>query len=174
MNIKDFIEVYKNAANVNDYCKKRVITDKYITYQEKLAFCQNIVDKTCYIARENGDKIFSQNTPARYMIFQMTMINLYTDIEVDFEHLLDDFNTLDQYGAVDILVSSLAEFNPHEYSMFNTLLKMIVDDAYANTRDLVSWLETKVETIEMAFKSLSEVLKDVDLSKLIKENEDNA
>lgn len=137
MTVKEFVEKYVNSTDVEKTCAKHVIKDKYVPYEEKIATCLNIVKKTNYIESE-GIKIYNRNTPAQYVQFSMTIINLYTDIEINFENILADFNMLDKVSAIDTLLSAISE---SEYTKFRTLLEMIQDDEYENNRNMTSYID---------------------------------
>lgn len=137
MTVKEFVEKFINSTDKVKTCEKHVIKDKYIPYQEKIGTCISIVKNTNY-AKVGEDMVYNRNTPAQYVQFAMTMINLYTDIDIDFSNILDCFNALDKYDAIDALMSAIPQ---NEFTKFRTLLDMVQDDEYENNRNMTSYID---------------------------------
>lgn len=149
MKIEEFVGDYKIASDKAKYCAKRVV-NKYVTYENKIAQCEAIVNNTTHV--KAGDmEFYTKNTPGQYLMFTLTLINLYTDIEIDFSNSLASFNALDEIGAIDTLMSVIPE---SEYTKFNTILQMIIDDHYENERSLVGYIDNKFRALEVVFGSL--------------------
>ena len=141
MTVKEFVEKFINSTDKKKTCEKHVLPDKYVKYEEKIGICTSIIENTSY-TKVGEDKVYNRKTPAQYLQFSLQMINLYTDIEIDFNNALEDFNLLDRYDAIDYLMAAIPEA---EFNKFQILLDMIKDDAYENNRSFVGYIDNFVQ-----------------------------
>lgn len=139
MTAEQFINNYNTAADKNKFLSD-CITTKYVKYTEKVADCRKIVNITFEIM---GDKKFCVDSPAQFVIFVMNLIYRYTDIDRS-EMVVADFESLDEINLVNEILEKIPE---RELSSYNTILNMCKDDYISNNRDLVSFLETKINSI---------------------------
>lgn len=139
MTAEQFISNYNTAADKNKFLSD-CITTKYVKYTEKVADCRKIVNITFEIM---GDKKFCVDSPAQFVIFVMNLIYRYTDIDRS-EMVVTDFESLDEINLVNEILEKIPE---RELSSYNTILNMCKDDYISNNRDLVSFLETKINSI---------------------------
>lgn len=160
MTVKDFVK--KCAANIdNTKIIEKHIVKQYIPYAEKQAHCENIVRKTMEV--KDGDiTLFRQNTPARFLFFTLTLIDLYTDIDVDFGKALEEYDALAvNQGMIEAIFAAIPTA---ELSAFRTLEQMCMDDYMTNNRNLVSFFETKIGSIKMVFDELVKKAEEVELA----------
>lgn len=141
MRVEEFVRLFKETGDKERFCEKHIVK-KYMPFINKLAECNRVVQSTMSVLSEDGVPIFNQKTPARFLIFHMTLLKYYTDLEIDEksdEHtFIDDYDALNEIGAFDLLISKLPE---HEYKEFSTILSMTVDDYLANNRTMISYLD---------------------------------
>lgn len=151
MNINDFIKEYSNSIK-KDIVKKHIIK-RYIPYERKIAICNNIVKNADYtfMVEATEKSYYSPNTPIRFVLFCMSLIQEYTDIKLD---LLDDkvdviggFNKLDQVGAIEDIIAEL----DCEYEKLKVVLEMVVNDTEYKENNLVSFLTTKLDSIKAIY-----------------------
>lgn len=143
MNINEFIGYYKIVKDKKAECEKHIKNNKYVPYLTKIAECDNIVRVT--MEKESGSYV--QNTPGRYLYFNMKLISIYTDIEMTMDNglqLAENYDLLNECGALDILIDCIPK---HEFKEFSTLLSMCVDDYMANNRDFTSYIDKKWESL---------------------------
>ena len=152
MTVKEFVAGYLRVDKTDTYIKKHV-KHNYVPYEEKVGHCQRIVNAGTHRFDATGKEVFSCNGPSQYMLYMLQLISLYTDIDVDFDHALDDFNALDEHMLIDALVGQMDE---HEITMFNTVRKMVASDLVANERDLVSRIDQFADAIGLALQALLE------------------
>lgn len=144
MRIDEFVGYFRMAKDKKAECDKR-ITKKYIPFITKITNCERVVKATTVLKKNQDDiGVYHQNTPARYLIFNMTLLQLYTDIEINDDTLYDNYDKLNEIGALDVLLSCIPE---HEFKEFSTLLSMTMDDFLANERDLTAYLDRKMEDL---------------------------
>lgn len=152
MKIEQFIDEFNKSQDKEAYVKKH-ITKEYIPYSHKISLCNNIAEFTTH-KQVQGRKIFSIDTAMRYMLFVLTIIESYTDIELG----LDDkrmkaFDLIEQYNVMFFIANCMG----NEYKRLDTVLKMQVDDIYSNERDLPSFLDTKIDAINLVLEKMGEL-----------------
>ena len=142
MTTKEFIGYFKMANDKQAECKKRIIKN-YIPFTNKITECYKVVKATMERTDDNQVAIYKQNTPMRFLIFNMTLLGLYTDLEFS-ENLIDEYDLLNEHGAIDILITCIPE---HEFKEFSTLLSMTVDDYMSNERELTAYIDKKIDLL---------------------------
>lgn len=165
-----FLREYKVAAKQKDsalenFIKKHITTD-YISFLQKDAICTSIVEVTTHI--ESGDKkIIKVNSASEDLLFIMRLIDLYTDIEIDFTDInfVKQYDELNKIGALDVLINSIPE---NEYVEFNKILNMKMDDFRVNEYSLTAILYNFKESL-----TLSEEVINLVLEELQKKNNSN-
>lgn len=147
MTTKEFVGYFRMAKDKKDECKKHV-KKSYVPFTTKLAECLRVVKATMeYKADENAVPVYTVNTPMRYLIFHMSLIKLYADIELD-DQLTDEYDILNECGAFSVLISCIPE---SEFKEFSTLLSMCVDDYMANNREFTAYIDKKMDgLVQMA------------------------
>ena len=136
-NVKSFVEEYEKCSNNDDkvkFLKNKLKTEKYMPYADKLAIAENIVNSSSYaVVNEDGelkktDRI-AINSPMRYILFVMTVVNKYTNIEVNFGNVMPEFDALNLNGLVEIIFEKVGD---KEMAEFNTVVEMTLNDFMAN------------------------------------------
>lgn len=155
MNVEEFVEGYVKGGKREEYVKKHIV-NTYVPIDEKLRVCNGIASATTHTTdAATGKERFSVNTPARFVLFMMTLVNKYTDIDVDFDQTAETFDALDKHGLVDVIARLIDQ---HEYSTFDTLLKMTVSDIVENERDLVGWLDNMKDAMMVVLAETQKIL----------------
>ena len=154
MDYSIFLTQFKAAKDKESVMKKHIKTE-YISFATKMAECKEIV-KRSNTKVVDGEEIFAVDSISRYFGFVMRLFALYTDITWDDTIIVEAFDALNKNGAVDMLSSCIPE---REYTEFSTILQMAQDDYMMNNRDIVPFLETKInalsETIGVILDSFS-------------------
>ena len=157
MNVDFFIKQIEMNKDKDKYVDEKVMIVKYIPYEEKNAKCESIVKSTSVVRDETtGIEIYKRNTPAFNVFYNMTLISLYTNIEVDFEHILKDYNVLEEKGYIDLLLSHIPQ---KEYTAWNRMCQMVMDDYMENNRSLVAYLDNKLGAMDKTAESITEIIK---------------
>lgn len=146
MTTKEFIEKYEALA---DKDKEQFLieakTVDYIPYEKKVAHCEKIV-KT---STTNAEGKFWSNTPLQYVLFSLTLVDLYTDITIDFDNTLAEFNLLNEKRVIENIRYIIPS---REMTEFETILKMVIDDQLENLRSLAGYMDNLSEVFDIAFK----------------------
>ena len=146
MTTKDFVKKYKelnSKENIVNLINNRIKTD-YIPYVQKVNVCEIIVNATNKVKNKiNDDKneyIFKDNSPLRKLLYNLYIISLYTDIEIDFQNPSDEFDLLDENDLFDMIFNAI---KPNEIHKFDMILEMVVNDMYNNERNIVTYSEKR-------------------------------
>ena len=136
-NVKSFVEEYEKCSNNDDkakFLKSKLKTEKYLPYADKLTLAKNIVNHSSYaMIKEDGvlkqtDRI-ALNSPMRYILFVMTVVDKYTNIEVNFKNIMPDFDALNFNSLIEVIFDKVGE---KETAEFNTVVDMVLNDFMAN------------------------------------------
>lgn len=158
-----FLREYKVAAKQKDsalenFIKKHITTD-YISFLQKDAICTSIVEVTTHV--ESGNKkIIIVNSTSRYLLFIMRLIDLYTDIEIDFTDInfVKQYDELNKIGALNVLINSIPE---NEYVEFDTILNMKMDDFRDNEYSLTAIIYNLKESLTLSEEVINLVLEEL-------------
>lgn len=146
-----------------DYPFAKHIIREYLSHAEKLALVKGVVNASSYV-EVNGKKIYKRDTPLRMFLFSMRLITLYTDIEINISKIDDEYDKLVSSGAMNGLLSSIPS---EEINILQGMLDLVQDDLETNTRDFISFLESKIELVGIAFNTLLDVLDRPDIKQII-------
>lgn len=154
MKVKEFVNGFTKATDKEKYVKKHIVRT-YVNYEDKVAHAKKIVDDTLHIdGLRDGEKIFSYQTPNRYLLFIITLFRNYTDVEFE-DNVLDDFNLIEENNLSAYVAKQIGD----DYQRFQTVIDMVYDDMVRNERDIVAYIDRKLETfsqlIENAFETIS-------------------
>ena len=166
MDYTKFVSGYKTAKDKETYVKKHIIK-QYLPYRIKLSIAHQIAENSTHI-EINGKKVYKKDTPSQYFTTIMQLIAQYTDIEFDVKILDQTYDALMECGALQIILSVIPD---SEVSEFRTLVEMYMSDIYENERDLTSFIERKLEAINLSTDQMLSSLKD--MLGQIQEKEDN-
>lgn len=158
MDYKKFIDEYNVANDKTKYVQKHML-NSYVSYEDKIAECQKIIDITSHKMVNINDqehKIYWNNTPMQHMFYILTLISLYTDIEWtkdsgDSNENLKVYNELSKNGSIYTIISLIT---PFEKQSFDTVLNMVEEDTYENERSIPSYLDTKIDALELMLTSV--------------------
>ena len=155
-----------------DFLKKHIVVD-YIPYMQKDAICAGLIKATCHVkvGNENNEReIIKINSGNRYLLFIMRLIQLYTDIDIEEKHVVEQYDELKKIGAIDVLINGIPENDfeciPHsEYTEFTTLLNMklgdFIDNEYNTTALLYNMRQSFSLSEEVITSALEKVIKSV-------------
>ena len=160
MNVNEFVVLYKDK-NDSDRIEfiKHHITRSYIPIEEKDARANIIVKNSYY----EGDD-FKINSVAKYVFTYLTIIDIYTDIEIDYKNSVEEYNKLDELG---IIRNTISVINKIDLDEFNDILKMKCEDVMINEYDIHHYINKQVERFISLFGNIiGPALEGIDLDKV--------
>ena len=168
ISVDGFLREYSVAAKQNGsametFIKKHIVTD-YVDFLTKSVHCEYIVDATSYI-KDGDKKIVKINSINRFMLFTMRLIDLYTDIEINSQNIVGDYDKLNKAGALNVIISAIPD---NEYAEFSTILNMQLDDFRDNQYSLTALLYNLKQSFSLSDEVLTEVLQSPEIQELVK------
>lgn len=149
---KEFVEQY-NATDTmmkESFIRDHIVND-YVPYTRKIAKSKNIINATSK-TDVDGNSIYCTNSPSRFLLFTMNLIEEYTDIDVTYEdNIVGTFDLLDSNGLVALLLNAMPQ---NDRKMFQMVFDMVRDDAFESERSLVGWMDNKVNAIKMMINGI--------------------
>ena len=160
ISVEMFCKSYKANSKakedvLRDFLNKHVTT-KYISFVQKCSYCDAIVKATTHIQSD----IVKVDSAARYLLFVMHLINIYTDIDIIFDDgkFAEQYDMLSEAGALQAILSSIPQ---QEYAEFDTILKMKMDDFYTNEYSIESMLYNFKKSLDISTEQISKALEEV-------------
>ena len=150
---------------------KEYIKNEYVPFETKADVAKAIVD-TSYKKKKKIDgnkrKVLHVDSVANYMLKCMALVDLYTNIERQKNEgkMLEDFNTLNGSGILDMIIQSI---NPRELKEFNMVLQMTQDDVIANEFENHAFISQQIERFgQLIGTALSPVIAQLDFEQIEK------
>ena len=160
MTVKEFIEQYNEVKDKETYIKS-LYKKEYVPFETKVSDCERIVKATSYTNTEPN--MFKQNTSSRNMLFILTLVDRYTDIDVDFGNALEEYNLLCT-ADMDMRFNKYyehcmaGEFLHKELERYDEILYDVARDFEANNRSMVAYLDTKLASLEILGETFEKIM----------------
>lgn len=145
MNLEQFIEKFNSTNNKAKLIKDTLKTE-YVSYGEKITQCERIVKHSMY-----QDGKFNISTPVRFLLFEITIVELYLGFEIDSDNYMKQFDLIAQSRLCDYMLELVPDIK-----VFQTVLKMMVDDCIANENNVLNYVNQKFNAIVPFFDKLLE------------------
>lgn len=167
ISVEMFVKTYKAQVKGKDetfqeFIKKHVVNE-YVDYLTKDAYCSKIVELSTHV-QDGEHTIIKVNSTVRYMLFVMRLIELYTDIDINFEdaQFIKQYDELNKIGAIDTLISAIPE---GEYTEFSMLLNMRMDDFRDNEYSVTAILYNLKQSLSLSNEIVDAVFKELENKK---------
>lgn len=157
ISVEMFCELYKAQKKGNgDFIKKHIVVD-YIPYITKLAICTSIINATTRI-KDGDHEILKIDNCGREFFFTMNLINLYTDIAIDFggTKAVEQYDELCKIDAIDTLIYAIPE---NEVMDFTAILNMKLADFRDNEYSVPAMLYNLKQTVSLSEEVINGVVK---------------
>ena len=156
-----FCKTYKANSKAKDktfeeFIKKHITTE-YVDYMTKYTYCDLIIKSSSY-AKDGEISFIKINSSMRLLFFKMRLIELYTDIDIDDENVVNEYDKLNKIGAIDVIISAIPE---KEYSEFSKLLNMRMDDFRDNEYSIIALLYDLKMNFNLSKEVINSVIKDL-------------
>lgn len=148
MKVKNFVAEYKKSNTKKNIIKNHVVKN-YVPYIRKMDSCKEIIAKTLY--QKKGEHIFYHaDTATRYILFSLSLIMLYTDIELSDDKRLEEFEQLEELN----IFTELSEAIGKDYISYSTLLQGMIADEQENN-GIIPFLNKELTKTELLLNSLN-------------------
>lgn len=168
--VKEFCKKYNDTKieQTKEMLIKQVMNVHYVPYEMKITICKKIVDSSYYNNdKDTNVKRMHIDSPSKYLLYCLYLINEYTHININFTNCLEEFNLLNKYELLDIIHANISEKELKEFYM---ILDMVENDVIQNEYETHAFISNQVERfgdlfghiLEPALVKLSEVLDNMD------------
>lgn len=169
MKIDTFVKLFstKKTEEEKSDAINQVMKHENISYSDKVDRASLIARHSYYTKEKdiNGveNEVFKQNSAAKYMLYSLTMVDLYTNIDIDYKQSIECFEKING----EILDRIIGAIDERERKEFRMLLDFACDDIITNEYEPHAFLRNQVNRFgELIGASLAPVLESVDMNKL--------
>ena len=168
--VKEYVKNLK-SNNLANFGKDLLIVD-YFPYVKKAEICAKIINQAYYQKDEvTGMKNLHITSTIEYVLFKMSLIDIYTAVKVDFKNVMDEYDTLKENDLLGFLLFVIHE---HEYKEFERILEMTKEDCLKNEYHAGAYIANRIQDISLALgttlapllETLSKNLENIDESKI--------
>ena len=117
MTIKDFVETYSNFATENlkeDYLKDNLKITTYVPFVKKVTYATTLAQNTMVDKKTGNIKVSYESN---YLFFVRSIIELYTDLEIENGAFYDEYDLLNESGILDKIMQMIPQKEIDEFKM---------------------------------------------------------
>lgn len=170
VSVKEFVKTIKNRASEDArrvYIEGTLAVKDYERYEVVCAICDQIIANSYFTT----DGQFKVDSCKKYLLYVSALLNTYTNIRFDENDMLGDFNLLQRYGLIDVIINYIPEA---QVAMFDSVLNMKSNDIMTNyyephafvKEQLVKFAPLIHGWIESFLGVAEEIIKDIDVNKI--------
>lgn len=140
MTVKEFVEKYKQNTSIETI--KGIISCSYLPYAHKCNLCKRIIQATHYTTIDDDTKEFNIDSTAKHMLFCLNIVDKYTNIDIDFNKSVEEYDLLAQENLIENIKSVLPDY---ELSELYNVLEMTEHDVMTNEYEIHSFISRQTE-----------------------------
>lgn len=158
MTIKELVKEYERT---NELPLNSLNIKNHVPYIERLNKGEHIAKCTTLEIDENGNftDVIKVNTLSRCILFALTLLDMYTDLEVNYDDIIYEYDFITMHGICEKIISRL---NAMEVEQFDQIIQCISNDYITNTYSAQAWITS---TLSKMGKTYMDVLGDVTSTK---------
>ena len=144
MFIKNFVESYSNFATQDlkdNYLKDNLEITTYVTFIKKVTYAASLAQNTM-IDKDTGNVRVSSES--NYLFFVRSIIELYTDLEIENNAFYDEYDLLNESGLLDKIMQMIPE---KEIAEFKMICDMKKDDIIFNQSTPKAFISQQIERV---------------------------
>lgn len=168
--VKEFVKALTNRSSDDArrvYLEGTLAVKDYERYEVVCTICDQIIASSYFTP--NGQ--FKVDSCKKYLMYVSALLNTYTNIRFDENDALGDFNLLQRYGLVDVIISYIPEA---QVAMFDSVLNMKSNDMMTNYYEPHAFVREQVVKfaplihgwIDKFLGVAEEVVKEIDMDKV--------
>ena len=169
MKIDAFLKLYETKKTDEEKADaiNQIIKNNRVSYSDKVNRVGIIAKNSYHIKQKDIDgierEVFWQNSAAKYMLYSLTLVDLYTTLEVDFKQSLELFEKING-EILDMIIMSIDERERKEFRM---LLDFACDDLLVNEYEPHAFIRNQVDRFGSLFGTIiAPVIKNIDVNKI--------
>lgn len=147
MTVKEFLEDLNKVTGKTvreERMKKNLNVKEYVSFLDKASLAERVVYHSTRKLDQEGNVIgdIHINSVSKYLFHVMGIINMYTDLDIDYDNLVEDYDLLNVNGLIQEIVTLIGEKEIAECQM---LLDMTLGDFMQNKLSVYSFVRDQVE-----------------------------
>ena len=169
MKIDTFLKLYETKKTDDEKAEaiKQIMKNNRVSYSDKVDRVGIIAKNSYHIKQKDVDgterEVFKQNSAAKYMLYSLTLVDLYTTLEIDFKQSLELFEKING-EILDMIIMSIDERERKEFQM---LLDFACDDLLVNEYEPHAFIREQVERFASLFGTIiAPIIENIDVSKI--------
>lgn len=169
MKIDTFLKLYETKKTDDEKAEaiKQIMKNNRVSYSDKVDRVGIIAKNSYHVKQKDVDgterEVFEQNSAAKYMLYSLTLVDLYTTLEIDFKQSLELFEKING-EILDMIIMSIDERERKEFQM---LLEFACDDLLVNEYEPHAFIREQVERFASLFGTIiAPVIENIDVSKI--------
>lgn len=170
--VKEFVKALTNRSSDDArriYLEGALAVKDYERYEVICTICDQIIASSYFTV----DGQFKVDSCKKYLMYISALLNTYTNIRFDESDALGDFNLLQRYGLVDVIISYIPE---SQMAVFDSVLNMKSNDLMTNYYEPHAFVREQVvkfaplihKWIESFLGATENLVKDIDIEKVKK------
>ena len=144
MNFNTFITLVENKkknGGLDEFIESHM-KNKYIPLEEKQTRANIIVENTFYEKDNDGTKRFHLNSVGYNMFVFLTLVDLYTDVDIDYKNSLEIYNKLKEHSVFEMILPRISK---SEMDEFKIVCECVKNDAMTNEYEFHAYFRQQVE-----------------------------
>lgn len=169
MKIETFVKLFSTKKSDDDKKKAiiEIMKNNHVSFADKVDRAGIIARRSYYTKEKDSDgieyEVFSQNTAAKYMFHNLTLVDLYTTLEVDYKKSLEQFEMLNG-EIIDLIVDAINEREKKEFQM---LIDFACDDVLANEYEPHAFIREQINRLgNLVGTAIAPAIDNIDMEKL--------
>ena len=169
MKVDTFLKLYNTKRTDEEKVEvvKQIMKNNKVRYSDKVNRAGIIAQNSYHVKQKDLDdnerEVFQQNSAAKYMLYYLTLVDLYTNLDIDYKQSLETFEMLNG-DIIDIVVGLIDDREKKEFQM---LLEFACDDLLVNEYEPHAFIRSQVDRFGYLIgTTLAPALENMDLDKM--------
>lgn len=142
--VKEFCKLF-DTGNMNPV---DIQTEEYVPYEMKMVMARNVINKTQFVNTKSaisGADVqkYHVDSPTAFIFYCLTIIDLYTEIKIDYKNPAEEFNDLNKRRLIDTIFGLIDE---HEMKEFQMVFDLTKSDTMINN-NFQRYVEDQIERV---------------------------
>lgn len=171
--------IKRNSQNAKDVIMKTIEVKNYVSYVMKEVTARQIIQTSHFIYPTDSDisemtneeiqelkGIPSINYSKQYLFTALMLVDLYTNIDVDFSKGVNEYDKLAEYGIMNYIINNIPDSEIQEFRM---LIDYEYETYFQKYHSTQSYINRKFNETESMVMEMMNLITD-NISKLATEN----
>lgn len=147
MTVKEFLEDLNKVTGKTvkeERMKRNLNVKQYVSFIDKVNLAERVVYHSTHDFDQEGNVIgdITINSISKYLLHVMGIIDMYTDLDINYNNLVEDYDLLNVNGMIQEIVTLIGEKEIAECQM---LLDMKLGDFMQNKLSVYSFVRDQIE-----------------------------